>query len=216
MTMSIRLVIVDDHQLFREGVAQVLAHEPDLSVIGQGATAEDAPTLARTLSPDLMLLDIDLPGGGMDVIGPVRAASPATRIAMLTASTDEEQVLDALKAGAQGYILKGVSARELVAIIRAIHRGERYVPPALAAAMLTGVGGQNTIAKAPPDALTEREQQILDLVAQGASNKEIGQQLHLTEKTVKYYMTNILQKLGVRNRVEAAMLSRQSQRSRKV
>ena len=129
---------------------------------------------------------------------------------MLTASEDEDDLLAALKAGARAYILKGVSARELLSAIRSVIAGESYVTPALAASLLSemsGASGKTRLPASPLDELTERERQILEQVAQGNSNKEIALSLHLSEKTVKHYMTNVLQKLHVRNRVEAALLA---------
>lgn len=215
MRSSLRVVLVDDHPLFREGVAYILGSEPDITVVGQGAGAADAVVLARELQPDLMLLDLDMPGGGLNAIAAVLSASPSTRIAILTATTAEDPMLTALRAGARGYILKGVAARELISIVRSLALGEGYVSPVLAAAFLAeitrGSLGPSAMANhSTADDLTEREHQVLELVATGASNKEIAQRLNLTEKTVKYYMTNILQKLKVRNRVEAALMSRSS------
>ncbi|MBI3979380.1 MAG: response regulator transcription factor [Chloroflexi bacterium] len=211
MTDRIHIAIVDDHPLFREGVAHTLEAEPDVEIVGQGATAADAIRLARDLLPDLVLLDITIPGGGLNAAQAIAAACPVTKIVMLTISEEEDDVLAALKAGARAYILKGVSGRELVGILRSVHAGEVYVNPTLAASLLlemTGAMREPRLSTGPLDELSERERQILELVAAGQSNKEIGHQLHLTEKTVKHYMTNILQKLHVRNRVEAALLAR--------
>jgi len=207
---NIRLIIVDDHPLFREGVARTLADEPDIDVVGECSSAEEANQLTDRLEPDIVLLDIDIPGSGMSVIRHV-VSHLNTRIIILTASEDEDHVVTALKSGAHGYALKGVSARELADIIRAVRSGRGYVPPELAAHLLSGMVG--TLPKSSPqttplDDLTEREMQILDLVAAGASNKEIASKLNLAEKTVKSYMTSIMQKLQVRNRVEAALMMR--------
>ena len=213
MSETMRIVLVDDHPLFREGVAYTLAAQADMSVVAQGESAEEALRLAETHTPDVLLLDLNIPGGGgIAAARAVAAAVPATRIIMLTASVDEDDLAAAMAAGARGYILKGVAARELVAIIRKVHAGEGYVAPALAASLLAGLGGPRPSAP-PPDplaALTERERQILDQVAAGLSNKEVAAQLHLSEKTVKHYMTIIMEKLGVRNRVEAALLAKRS------
>jgi len=209
MSDKIQLVIVDDHPLFREGVVNTLRAEPNLEVVGQGATAEDAIRLVDDLLPDLILLDLAIPGGGMNAAQAIVATCPVTKIVILTASEEEDKVVLALKTGARAYILKGVSACELVSILRAVGAGIGYVPPALAAhllAELTGGAAARPVANTLNE-LTERECQILEQVATGCSNKEIGQQLSLSEKTVKHYMTNILQKLHVRNRVEAALLA---------
>jgi len=210
----IRLVIIDDHLVFREGVALTLAVESDLVVIGEGLSANDALLLAGDLTPDVLLLDLDIPGGGLSVIQAIGSVSPNTRIIILTASTNETHLLTALRVGAKGYVHKGVSARELATIIRTVQAGQGYVPPSLAAHLLTN--GANSAAATPPiptptlSGLTEREHQILNLVADGLSNKQVASALHVTEKTIKNHMTDIMQKLQVRNRVEAALLAKRS------
>lgn len=206
MSEPVRLVIVDDHPLFREGVAATLSADPGLEVVGEGGTADDALHLCQALLPELLLLDLNLPGGGLTAARAVNAACPVTKIVMLTFSEEEADVLASLKAGARGYILKGVSGRELRRIIQNIHAGEVYITPTLAAGVLMEMSSGRA-QHSPLSELTARERQILEGVASGQSNKEIGRALDLTEKTVKHYMTNILQKLQVRNRVEAALLA---------
>lgn len=215
MSESIQIVIVDDHPLFREGVAHTLAAQPDIEVVAEGASADDAIRLAEEFLPDLILIDITMPGGGLHATQVIATTCPATRIVMLTASEEEDDLMAALKAGARAYILKGVPARELIGILRAVYAGEVYVPPTLATSLLIEMTGARHSTRPPADPLaelTERERQILEGVAAGLSNKEIGQQLFLSEKTVKHYMTNILQKLQVRNRVEAALMAQKSGR----
>ncbi|MDQ3855441.1 MAG: response regulator transcription factor [Chloroflexota bacterium] len=216
-----RIAIVDDHELLREGVAYTLGAVPDFEIVGQGASADDAIRLCEDLLPDLLLLDINLPGGGLNAAQAIAASCPVTKVVMLTVSEQEDDVLAALKAGARAYVLKGVPARELISVLRSVHQGEVWVSPTLAASLLRELSGttvessgQQPQVRGPLSELTAREHEILELVASGASNKEIGQQLHLTEKTVKHYMTNILQKLQVRNRVEAAMLLQKAERGR--
>jgi DNA-binding NarL/FixJ family response regulator len=211
MSEKIQIVIIDDHPLFRDGVVSSLRADADFDVLAEGTSAAEAVKLADEYLPDLLLLDINIPGGGLNVVNKIAATSPVTKIVMLTASEQEDDVLSALKAGARGYIVKGVSARDLRSILRAIHDGEAYVTPALAASLLSDVrsGAANSKQVGPLDDLTEREREILELVASGQSNKEIAAKLFLSEKTVKHHMTNILQKLHVRNRVEAALLARQ-------
>jgi len=202
----IRILVADDHPLFREGVLHSLASDPDLTVVGQAANGEEALRLARELLPDVALLDIGMPGwGGLVAAEKIATACPATRIVMLTVVEDEDKLLAAFKCGARGYVLKGVSARELANVIRAVAGGEVYVSPALAAGMLVEL----TRGKPhdPLSELTEREREVLRLVAEGLTNREIGQRIHLSEKTIKHYITNILQKLQVRSRVEAALLA---------
>lgn len=209
MAEAIRIVLVDDHPLFREGVAYTLAAQADMSVVAQGENADEAVRLAGAHAPDVLLLDLNIPGGGgIEAVRAVAAAVPATRVIMLTASVDEDDLAAAMAAGARGYILKGVAARELISIIRKVHAGEGYVAPSLAASLLASRGGPVSPPPDPLAALTERERQILDQVAAGLSNKEVAAQLHLSEKTVKHYMTIIMEKLGVRNRVEAALVAR--------
>jgi two-component system, NarL family, nitrate/nitrite response regulator NarL len=216
---KINLVIVDDHPLFREGVIAILGTEPDIEIIGQGATAEDAIQLVRDLLPDVLLLDVNIPGGGLNAAKTIATAFPVVKIIMLTGSADEDDVLTALKAGVDAYVLKGVAARELVGIIHTVQAGESYVTPTLAASLLmemtiTSAQEQHSEPVTEPlDELTDRERSILELIADGKSNKEIGQVLFLTEKTIKHYVTNILQKLRVRNRVQAALLAQQKARS---
>jgi DNA-binding NarL/FixJ family response regulator len=210
MSVSMQIVIVDDHPLFRQGVVHTLQAEADIEVVGEGASADEAIRLARDLLPDLILLDIDMPGSGLQAAAAIAIACPVTKIVMLTVSEQEEHLVAAFKAGARGYILKGVAGRELIGILRAVAAGEGYVTPSLAAGLLADLKREtpaSNAASSPLDALTEREREILQLVASGYSNNETGQQLCLSEKTVKHYMTNVLQKLQVRTRVEAALLA---------
>lgn len=211
MSDKVHVVVIDDHPLFREGVAGLLAAQPDMEVVGQGGSADEAVRLARDLLPDVILLDLDMPGGGLNAARAIAETCPVTKIVVLTVSEADDHLISALKSGARAYILKGVAGRELVAILHGVLAGESYVPPTLAASLLLemGEGGaRGRTAADPLDELTAREREILELLAQGLSNKEIGQRLFLAEKTVKHYMTNILQKLQVRNRVEAALLAR--------
>ena len=210
MSDKIHVVIADDHTLFREGLAGIIGGTEDFEVVGQGGSMQEAVQLARDLLPDIILLDIDMPGGGLEAARVIAGELPVTRIVVLTSSEEDDHLIAALKIGARAYILKGVAARELIRILRAVWAGESYVPPMLAASLLLEMGearSQQKQATSPLDELTPRERQILEGLAAGLSNKEIGEQLFLSEKTVKHYMTNILQKLQVRNRVEAALLA---------
>jgi DNA-binding NarL/FixJ family response regulator len=213
-TNKLHVVIVDDHALFRESLATLLRAEPDIDVVGLGGSADEAVRLARDLLPEIILLDLDMPGGGLSAAKIISNELPVTRIVVLTASEEDDHLIAALKNGARAYILKGVAARELLRILRSVAAGESYVPPALAASLLLEMHEVGRQSAKPPENplndLTERERQILEGMASGLSNKEIGQKLFLSEKTVKHYITNILQKLQVRNRVEAALLAQKN------
>jgi two-component system, NarL family, nitrate/nitrite response regulator NarL len=204
MTDRIRLVVADDHPLFRAGVVASLGAAPDLAVIAQASDAGGALALTREHLPDVVLLDITMPGGGLGAARDIAAACPATRIVVLTVSEDEDDLLAAMKAGASGYVLKGAGATELIGVIRSVHAGQVYVAPALAWGLLREMSKPRT---SPFDELTAREREVLELVASGLGNQEIGDRLGLAEKTIKHYMTNILGKLQVRSRVEAALLA---------
>lgn len=209
-----RIVLIDDHPLFREGVAYTLRSEPTFEVVGQGESLDEALQLVADLKPDILLLDINIPGGGIHTAEKISATHPTTKIIMLTASSDDDDLVKALKAGARGYILKGVASRELIGIVRAVEAGEGYITPSLAANLLSEMAGGQRASRTEPDPLdelTKREREILEHIAVGLSNKEVGQRLHVSEKTVKHYVTSVLQKLHVRNRVEAALLVQRSQ-----
>jgi len=204
----VRIALVDDHPLLREGVAATLSSVRDFEVVGQGETADDARTLAHDLMPDVMLLDISMRGNGVKAAQSITDTCPVVKLIMLTVSEDEEDVLAAFKAGARAYVLKGVSGPELIRIVRSVLADEPYVTPSLAAGLLGDLKQSGPHSAADPlSDLTRREREILEQVALGQSNKEVALELKLTEKTVKHYMTNILQKLRVRNRVEATLLA---------
>jgi len=211
MTESIRVLVVDDHPLFRQGVVSSLGMEPGLTVVGEADSGEEALKLARELLPDIVLLDISMPGwSGLVTAEKISTACPASAIVMLTVSEDKDKLLAAFKAGAKAYVLKGVSAQELAKVIRSAAAGDVYVSPSLAAEMLVTL----THGQAPDSLqeLTARERDILQLIGTGLTNREIGTRLFLSEKTIKHYVTNILQKLQVRSRVEAALFAAQYNR----
>ncbi|NCM97338.1 MAG: response regulator transcription factor [Rhodobacterales bacterium] len=207
----IRIVIADDHPLYREGVARSLSEDAGISVVGQAQDALGAAELAERLQPDVVLLDVSMPhGGGLAALRQIMLMAKPPKVAMLTASEEDDVVMQALKAGALGYILKGVGSRDLVAVVKDLANGQSYVSPALAGRILNAMrSGAAARAANPIDDLSKREEDILRLVAEGKSNKEVGLALELQEKTVKHYMTSILQKLHVRNRVEAAVYARE-------
>ena len=206
--MTLRVVIADDHPIYREGVARSLSEDADILIVGQGQDADQAVELAQREKPDLILLDISMPGGGgISALTRIMAMERPPRVAMLTASEEDDDVMQALKAGAQGYILKGVGSRELISLVKDIGGGGSYVSPSLAARILNAMRSPKSTN--PLEDLSKREEDILRLVAEGKSNKEVGLTLDLQEKTVKHYMTAILQKLHVRNRTEAALIARE-------
>lgn len=212
MNGSIRVVLVDDHPIYREGVARTLADAGGIEVVGQAADGDAAVAVVSATRPDLVLLDVSMPkGGGLPALARIVQLDldPAPKVAMLTASEGDDDLMQALRLGALGYVLKGVGAGELVEVVRGLADGQSYVSPGLAGRMLVGLRSRGSAPPNPLEDLTRREEDILRLVAQGLSNREVGQTLDLQEKTVKHYMTAILQKLHVRNRVEAAMLARE-------
>lgn len=215
MTDKVTLVVADDHPLYREGVVRILSEQPDLEVVGEAASADEAVSQVAAHMPDLVLLDISMPGGGLSAARRIAEAFPAVRIVTLTVSEQDDDVHEALKAGARAYVLKGVGGAELVRVVRDVAAGSSYVSPTLAARLLKKLGEPDAKPTHPSGrlaTLTGREREILDHVADGKSNKEVARALDLQEKTIKHYMTNILRKLEVRNRVEAAVLAREAGR----
>lgn len=207
----IRVLVADDHPIYRDGLARTLADAGDIEVVGTAGDGEEAVARVLALRPDLVLLDISMPkGGGMGALERIAAMEAPPRVAMITASEDEGDLMQALKGGAIGYVLKGIGADDLVAVVRDLAAGRTYVSPGLAGRVLTALRARPAAAPVDPlSVLSKREEDILALVAQGKSNKEVGRLLDLQEKTVKHYMTSILQKLHLRNRVEAALLMRE-------
>jgi DNA-binding NarL/FixJ family response regulator len=205
VTQPIRVLIVDDHPLLLDGLVATLTADDELEVVGTAGDAAGAVRAAKDAQPDLVLLDVGMPGGGIEAARQIAPASPATRVVMLTSSENEDDLLAAMEAGARGYVLKGVSGRDLRAILKSVHAGEVYVAPGLAYVMIKGLTKPRE--RDPLEELTPREREVLELVAQGLSNAEIGGRLGLAEKTVKHHMTAILSKLEVGSRVEAALLA---------
>jgi two-component system nitrate/nitrite response regulator NarL len=204
MHERIRVAVVDDHPLFRDGVVLTLRSAPDIDIVAEGATARDAVQIGKRHAPDIMLLDVTMQGGGIDAAAELRQDCANVKVVMLTNSEDAAHVSAALQCGARGYVLKGCSGTELLRIVRAIQNSESYITPALATRLLAQP--KEPVITAPD--LSLRENQVLQLLSQGLMNKEIASKLRLTEKTVKHYMTILMQKLQVRNRVEAVLVAR--------
>ena len=201
MNARIRIGIVDDHPLLRQGVAATLKSVVDFDLVAEGGSADEARDIAARHLPDVLLMDVSMPG---DTFGAVRAISksqPSVKVMMLTVSEAEDDACAAFEAGAQGYVLKGVSGPELVQAIRLVAGGETFVTPSLAAHLLSHLRRHESEARGVD--LSHREEQVIREVARGMTNREVAEKLGLSEKTVKHYMTSVMHKLHARNRVEA-------------
>jgi DNA-binding NarL/FixJ family response regulator len=203
----LRLLLVDDHTLFREGLVSLLSYSEDFMVVGEAEDAEGAITQACSLRPDLVLMDIELPGeDGVAATRRLKMEMPAITVVMLTAHDDSQALFDAVRAGAQGYLLKNVRAGELLEQLRGLARGEAAISRRMATRILEDLRGQ-TDPLAPEEELTAREMEVLELVAARLSNAEVADRLVLSEHTVKNHMKSILSKLHLRNRRQAAAYS---------
>jgi DNA-binding NarL/FixJ family response regulator len=210
--MTVRILIVDNQALFREGLRTLLSVRPDLEVIGEAGDGKEAIQMAAKLQPDIILMDLRMPVlDGVAATRRITATNPDCRIIVLTTFDDDEHIFDGLRAGAVGYLLKDVPSEQLVEAIRATGRGESFLQPSVAAKVVAEfariVGNQPSAAsrQALVEPLSERETEILQALATGASNKEIAGKLFIAEGTVKNHITSILGKLGVRDRTQAAL-----------
>jgi two-component system response regulator DevR len=206
----IRLLIVDDHEMVREGLKAILVSEPDFSIVGEAASAEQALELTERLQPDIALVDIRLPGtNGIELCRIINERYPQTVVIILTTFTDESLVAQCIQAGARGFIVKDIERLDLKRSIRAVARGEAAIDTKVAASVLAQLRRSPPQAEpAPaPDLLSSQQLVILRLVAQGLSSREIATQLYLSENTVKGYVQEILHRLGVKNRTEAVMVA---------
>ena len=196
----VRLLLVDDHEMVRAGLRTFLGLQPDMEVVGEAGTAEQALALVPRLRPDIVLLDLVLPGmSGLEAVRRLRAAHPEVKVVVLTSYAGEESVLPAIRAGVSGYLLKDVGPRELADALRAVHAGGASLDPAVAATVV------QSVAEPVRDPLTPREHEVLRLVARGLSNRLIARELALSEKTVKAHVSAVLAKLGVADRTQAAL-----------
>ena len=203
---QLRLLVVDDHEVVRQGLVALLARRPNFQVVAEAATSAESIELARRFRPDLVVMDVRLPdGSGIEACREIRAEMPETRVVILTSYPDEEAVFSAIIAGASGYLLKQVRGRDLVAALEAVGRGESLLDPAVTEKVLDRVrriatgGATDDLAQ-----LTGQEQKILLLVAEGKTNKEIAAEVFLSDKTVKNYVSSILSKLNLQRRAQAA------------
>ena len=200
----IRVFLVDDHEVVRRGIADMINAEPDLEVVGEASTARQAVARDAATVPDVAVLDVRLPdGSGIDVCRTIRSANPVVQCLMLTAYDDDEASYSAVLAGASGYVLKDIRGQHLVESIRRVARGESLVQKAVTRKVVTELTG--TAADSPASNLTTRERQVLELIAEGLTNRQIGDQLDLAEKTVKNYVSGLLAKLGMARRTQAAV-----------
>jgi DNA-binding NarL/FixJ family response regulator len=207
---AIRVVIVDDHALFRRGLELVLSEDPEIEIVGEAEDGIQAIELADELEPDVMLMDVRMPrASGIEAARAVRAGHPDVKVIMLTVSDDENDLYESIKAGANGYLLKEVAIEEVPDAIRSVAQGHSLISPSMASTLLAQF---NVLARraeepqaAPAPRLTERELEVLRLVARGLSNREIGAELYIAENTVKNHVRNILEKLHLHSRMEAVV-----------
>jgi DNA-binding NarL/FixJ family response regulator len=205
---SLRVLIVDDHDLFRTGLRNLLEEE-GVVIVGEAGTGAEAVRIVRELAPDVVVMDLNMPGmGGVDATRHITEAAPLTRVVMLTISDEDSDVMDAILAGACGYLLKDASIQDLVTGIRAAARGESLISPHIAAKVLQRVratSAQPEIAEIIHAELSDREIEVLKLIANGKDNALIAAELHISPKTVKNHISNILMKLQIDNRIQAAV-----------
>ncbi|MBC2904174.1 response regulator [Streptomyces cupreus] len=210
----IRVFLLDDHEVVRRGVHDLLNDEPDISVVGEAATAEQALVRVPALRPQVAVLDVRLPDGdGVTVCRELRSRMPELACLMLTSFDDEEALLDSIMAGASGYVLKQIQGSDLVSAVRTVAQGQSLLDPSATTRLMARLrGGQQK--EEEPDALpglTDREREILALIGEGLTNRQIGQRLYLAEKTVKNHISRLLAKLGVERRIQAAVIATQAQ-----
>ena len=209
----VRIVLADDHQMFRDAVRRLLDAEPDLVVVGEAGDGEEAVALTLQYEPDILLLDVAMPhANGMEVLQQIAAASKATRIIMVTGAVEENELRQALRLGARGFVLKESGAVQLLESIRVVHGGEYFVGRECMADLVSAVRSRGVAleGRAPRKAdfgLTTRERQIVSAVVNAYQNKEIAEKFAISEKTVKHHLTNIFNKVGVSNRLELALFA---------
>lgn len=202
----IRVLIVDDHSVVRTGLRVFLDLQPDMEVVGEAADGSEGVAVARRLEPDVVLMDLLMPNmDGITAIGRIKAERPVTEIVTMTSFIEEEKVTAALEAGASGYVLKDAEAEEVAAAIRAAFAGEVHLDPAVARLLAQRMRHRKSADEELTEPLTDREKDVLRLLGQGMSNKDIGATLFITERTARTYVSNILGKLGLASRTQAAL-----------
>lgn len=211
--MTVRVLVADDHRLFRDGVRALLSVTEDLDVVGEAPDAATAVARCAELDPDVVLMDLQMPGGGLRATSAIAQAQPSVAVLVLTMFDDDDSVFAAIRAGARGYVLKDSEAEELTRAVRAAAAGEAIFGRAIAARLLTYFAGQAARpvpGAAPFDDLTASERNVLRLVAQGSNNQEIARELYISHKTVRNYVSSIFRKLQVANRAEAIVAAREA------
>jgi len=212
----IRVLIVDDHALFRRGLEMVLTEEPDIELVGEASDGAEAVEKAGQALPDVVLMDIRMPkSSGIEACRAMKEVSPSAKIVMLTISDEEEDLFEAIRAGASGYLLKDIPYDEVADVVRAVHGGQSLINPSMAAKLLTEFAalakhdgdGEERTQQVPPPKLTDREMEVLRLVARGMNNRDIAKELFISENTVKNHVRNILEKLQIHSRMEAVMIA---------
>ena len=206
----IRVLVVDDHALFRRGLQMVLEQEPDIDVVGEASDGAEAVQQAADTTPDIVLMDVRMPKrGGIDACTAIHETVPSARIIMLTISDEEADLYDAIKAGAMGYLLKEISIEEVASAIRAVHGGQSLISPSMASKLLNEFASMikrtDDRQQVPTPRLTDREMEVLKLVAKGLNNRDIAKELFISENTVKNHIRNILEKLQLHSRMEAVV-----------
>jgi DNA-binding NarL/FixJ family response regulator len=202
MTTPIRILVADDHPIVRDGLIAIIGTQPDFEVVGKASTGLEAVQGAERLKPDVLLLDLEMPEmDGVEALRRLRELNCPVRAIVFTAFDTDERIVGAVQAGAQGYLLKGAPREEIFTAIRVVHAGGSLLQPVVASKLLRQVTQDS------PESLTPREQKVLQLLAQGLQNKEIGAELIITERTVKFYVSSILSKLGAGNRTEAVTIA---------
>jgi DNA-binding NarL/FixJ family response regulator len=210
----IRVLIVDDHALFRRGLEMVLAEERDIELVGEASDGAEAVDKAGEALPDVVLMDIRMPkSSGIEACRAMKEVAPSAKIVMLTISDEEEDLFEAIRAGASGYLLKDIPYDEVADVVRAVHGGQSLINPSMAAKLLTEFAalakrdGEERAEQVPAPKLTDREMEVLRLVARGMNNRDIAKELFISENTVKNHVRNILEKLQIHSRMEAVMIA---------
>jgi NarL family two-component system response regulator LiaR len=205
-TTAIRVLIVDDHSVVRMGLRMFFDLQPDIEVVGEAADGSEGVAMARRLEPDVVLMDLLMPNmDGITAIGRIKAERPETEIVTMTSLIEEEKVTSALEAGASGYVLKDAEAEEVAQAVRAAYAGEVHLDPAVARLLAQRLRTRKSPEDELTEPLTDREKDVIRLLGQGMSNKEIGSALFITERTARTYVSNILGKLGLASRTQAAL-----------